>query len=389
MSNDLHAAKHNSIRSALENSKPHTSNSTQPFSGVYAGKKVLLTGHTGFKGSWLSVWLKILGAEVIGYSLEPPSNPSNFEACGLQEEVIHIHGDIRDYKHLVTVFQKYQPEFVFHMAAQPLVRFSYKDPRLTYEANVMGTVNILEAVRATDSVRVVVNITSDKCYENREWVWGYRETDPMGGYDPYSSSKGCAELVTTAYRRSFFNSETYGKEHQVALASVRAGNVIGGGDWGTDRLLPDCVRALAHGKEIVIRNPNAIRPWQHVLEPLSGYLLLGSRLWHHGGKYVGAWNFGPLNNEIWTVEEIVRHTILLWGEGNYSFDERKNPHEAQWLKLDCSKARFDLQWKPRYTVKQALEKSVKWYKQFYEGAGPEKMRVFTQEQIEEYNRLFE
>jgi CDP-glucose 4,6-dehydratase len=229
-------------------------------------------------------------------------------------------------------------------------------------------------------------VTSDKCYENREWVWGYRENDPMGGYDPYSSSKGCAELAIAAYRQSFFNPDRY-KEHKVGLSSVRAGNVIGGGDWGPDRLVPDCVRALSKGEEIMIRYPSAIRPWQHVLEPLSGYLLLGARLWTDGPRYAGAWNFGPSGDEVYTVEEVVKEVIRLWGHGSYRVDEGEQLHEAHWLKLDCSKARIELQWKPGYTVKQALEKSVEWYKQFYARAGTEKMRVFSEKQIEEYMAL--
>ena len=287
----------------------------------------------------------------------------------------------------METFKEYQPEFVFHLAAQPLVRFSYKDPRLTYETNVMGTVNLLEAVRQTKSVRVVVNITSDKCYENKEWVWGYRENDPMGGHDPYSSSKGCAELVTSAYLRSFFSPEDYLNKHNVALASVRAGNVIGGGDWGEDRLIPDCIRALSQGKEIVIRNPNAIRPWQHVLEPLCGYLLLGAKLWDEGPKYSGAWNFGPQDGEVWTVEDMVKKIIHLRDDGSYRIERYGNPHEAHWLKLDCSKARIELQWEPRYTVKQALEKSIEWYRMFYEGSKADDMMEFTKKQIESYGKL--
>ena len=357
----------------------------RPFNGVYRGRRVLITGHSGFKGSWLAIWLKMLGAEVIGYSLEPPSDPSNFEACGIKNILTHIYGDIRDHRHLVSVFQRYQPEFVFHMAAQPLVRLSYSEPRLTYETNVMGTVNVLEAVRQTRSVRVVVNVTSDKCYENREWVWGYRECDPMGGYDPYSSSKGCAELVTAAYRRSFFSPST--PQPSVALASVRAGNVIGGGDWGRDRLVPDCICALSQGKEIVIRNPNAVRPWQHVLEPLSGYLLLGARLWTDGPRYASAWNFGPADDEVYTVEEVVKEVIRLWGQGRYRIDACKHLHEAHWLKLDCSKAHIKLGWKSRLNTKQALGKTVEWYRQFYESRSTEELCVFTQRQIEEYMAL--
>jgi CDP-glucose 4,6-dehydratase len=361
----------------------------RPFNGVYRGKRVLITGHTGFKGSWLSIWLKMLGAEVIGYSLEPPSDPSNFEACGLQDKLIHVHGDIRDYEHLLSVFKSYDPEFVFHLAAQPLVRLSYKDPRLTYETNVMGTVNLLEAVRSANSVRVMINVTSDKCYENREWVWGYRENDPVGGHDPYSSSKGCAELVTTAYRRSFFSSEEYGRKHRVGLASARAGNVIGGGDWGQDRLIPDCIRALSRGEEISIRNPNAIRPWQHVLEPLSGYLLLGTKLWYHGSRYSGAWNFGPMDDEIWPVHKVVEKVCSLWSKEleskiRYPKSDIQNPHEAHWLKLDCSKARFELAWRPVYSLEHALEKTISWYKEYYQERSCEEIRRYTLGQIEEY-----
>ena len=355
---------------------------------IYKKKKVLITGHTGFKGSWLSIWLKKLGAQVIGYSLEPPSTPNNFEACNLESKITHIHGDVRDLGHLQAVFEKYNPEIVFHLAAQPLVRISYADPHTTYETNVMGTVNVLEAVRQAESVRVLVNITSDKCYENREWVWGYRENDPMGGYDPYSSSKGCAELITAAYRQSFFNPDRY-KEHKVALSSVRAGNVIGGGDWGEDRLIPDCIRALCQGKEIVIRNPNAIRPWQHVLEPLSGYLLLGARLWYDGPRYSGSWNFGPLDSEVWTVHKVAESVCSLWSKEleskiRYPKSDIQNPHEAHWLKLDCSKARIDLQWEPRYSVKQALEKTIEWYRTFYQGSKATEMMEFTKKQIDGY-----
>jgi len=357
------------------------------FNNIYKGKRVLITGHTGFKGSWLSLWLKQLDAEVIGYSLDPPSAPNNFQVCGLEQNLVHNHGDVRDYEQVLSVFKKYKPEFVFHLAAQPLVRFSYENPRLTYETNVMGTANILDAVRETESVRAVVNVTSDKCYENKEWVWGYRENDPMGGHDPYSSSKGCAELVASAYLSSFFPPETYGNKHRVALGTVRAGNVIGGGDWGEDRLIPDCIRALSEGKEIVIRSPNAVRPWQHVLEPLSGYLLLGAKLWEEGPKYSGAWNFGPRDDEAWTVEDVVKETIHYWGEGSYRVESHGNPHEAHWLKLDCSKARIDLKWEPRYPVKQALEKIIEWYRMFYQTNGTINMKEFTEKQIEIYGKL--
>ncbi len=353
-------------------------------SEIYKGRKVLITGHTGFKGTWLTLWLKILGAEVIGYSLEPPTNPSIFESCGLQDHLDHIQGDIRDHEHILSVFQTCQPEFVFHLAAQSLVRLSYKKPRQTYDTNVMGTINVLEAARATESVRVIINVTSDKCYENREWVWGYRENDPMGGHDPYSSSKGCAELVTSAYIKSFFPPEKYGKDHQVALASARAGNVIGGGDWGTDRLVPDCIRALNQNKEIVIRYPEAIRPWQHVLEPLYGYLLLGTKLWENGPEYSTAWNFGPADIEAKTVKDVVEKICKLWGNGRYVTDKQSHPHEAHWLRLDCSRAKIKLGWKPKFSVESSLEKTIEWYKIFYSGITADELRKFTIGQIKDY-----
>ncbi len=354
------------------------------FKSTYRGKKVLLTGHTGFKGAWLSLWLTMLEAEVIGYSLDPPSEPNLFQAIGLEKDLTHIRGDIRDPKHIQEVFAEHEPDIVFHLAAQPLVRYSYNEPRLTYETNVMGTVNVLETVRQTQSVRMVVNITSDKCYENREWVWGYREHDPMGGRDPYSSSKGCAELVTSAYLHSFFSPEDYDKTHHVAMASVRAGNVIGGGDWGTDRLIPDCVRAVSQGKDILIRYPNAIRPWQHVLEPLSGYLLLGAKLCEHGPKFSGGWNFGPMDGEVLSVEDIVKQVCQLWGKGKYTIENRNQPYEAHSLKLDCSKARIKLGWRPKYSVRQALQHTVEWYRKFYEGDSQRQIKEFTLEQIEKY-----
>ena len=385
MPNNLDSAEHCISRPALGSYKLHTPSSTRPFAGIYSRRKVFITGHTGFKGGWLALWLKLLEAEVFGYSLDPPTVPSFFEAVGLESLIdYHVIGDVRDGEKLAAAMQEFRPEFVFHLAAQPLVRISYQDPRLTYETNVMGTINVLEAVRQVDTVRAAIMVTSDKCYENREWPYGYREIDPMGGYDPYSSSKGCAELVIAAYIRSFFNPQEYGRSHQVALASVRAGNVIGGGDWGQDRLVPDCVRALSGSGTIYIRNPSAIRPWQHVLEPLGGYLLLGAKLWTDGSQYTGAWNFGPPDEEVLTVEEIVKEVIRLWGEGRYQVDSNEHPHEAHWLKLDCSKARIKLGWRSKLTVRQALAKTVEWYKRFYEGAGLEEMQIFTQKQIEEY-----
>jgi CDP-glucose 4,6-dehydratase len=358
------------------------------FRNAYQNKKVLITGHTGFKGSWLSLWLMELSAKVIGYSLEPPTEPNLFEAINLKDKIIHLIGDVRDEKHLSSTFEKYQPEFVFHLAAQPLVRFSYKEPKLTYETNVMGTVNVLEAVRKTKSVRVCVIVTSDKCYENKEWVFGYRETDPLGGYDPYSSSKGCSELVTTAYRSAFFNPKKYGEIHKVALSSVRAGNVIGGGDWSVDRLIPDCVRALSQKKEIVVRNPSATRPWQYVLDPLSGYLLLGSLMYGDGARYSSVWNFGPNNESIMTVEELVKLVIKHWGIGNYAIDTSNHPHEAGFLKLDVSKACALLGWAPIYDVYEAIKRTTNWYNNFYNGVRKEELYEFTVEEIWTYvNRM--
>lgn len=358
------------------------------FKEIYGNRKVLITGHTGFKGSWLLLWLKEIGANVIGYSLEPPTEPNLFESINLKDKITCLSGDIRNEESLTSVFEKYQPEFVFHLAAQSLVRRSYKEPKLTYETNVMGAINVLEAVRKIKSVRVCIIVTSDKCYENREWVYGYRETDPMGGYDPYSSSKGCAELVTTAYRKSFFNPEDYGEIHNVALSSVRAGNVIGGGDWGEDRLIPDCVRALSKKKTIVIRNPQATRPWQYVLEPLAGYLLLGALMYEEGAKYSDAWNFGPNDEAMLTVEKLVKLVIKYWGCGSYTVDTLTHPHEAVFLKLDISKTRTLLGWKPIYNIYESIKRTVNWYKTFYNDVSKEELYEFTVKEIMEYmNRM--
>jgi len=346
------------------------------FKNVYSGKKVLITGHTGFKGSWLTLWLSKLGADILGYSLEPPTSPNLFTILNLDKKIKHVIGDIRDEQKLLKVFQDFNPDIVFHLAAQPLVRFSYREPKLTYETNIMGTVNLYEAARKTESVRAIVTITSDKCYENKEWIYGYRENDPMGGYDPYSSSKGCAELITSAYRNSFF------EKNGVAIATVRAGNVIGGGDWAEDRLVPDCVRFLSAGKDIVIRNPNAIRPWQHVLEPLSGYLWLGALMLSDKDKYNCAWNFGPNDNDVLTVGEVVELVIKYWGNGNYLVDSSKQPHEAKILKLDAGKAHLLLNWMPAYNVYEAINKSIDWYKAYYDGNVD--MESYTIGQIEEY-----
>jgi CDP-glucose 4,6-dehydratase len=354
---------------------------------IYNGKTVLVTGHTGFKGSWLSLWLKELGANVIGYSLEPPTDPNIYEAINLDDKMARIAGDVRSEKHLKLVFEIEKPDFVFHLAAQPILRRSYKEPKLTYETNIMGTVNLLEAVRATESVRACIIVTSDKCYENREWLYGYRETDPMGGYDPYSSSKGCAELVTAAYIDSFFNPNTYGTTHTVALSSVRAGNVIGGGDWGEDRLVPDCIRALSQQKPIHIRNLQAMRPWQYILEPLSGYLLLAGLMYEEGAKYSGGWNFGPNDENVITVEGVVKHVCKYWDNGAYITDSSNQPHEVALLKLDTSKARALLNWKSLYNINEAVKRTVNWYLGFY--AGMSDMHDYTLEEIRTYTRRLE
>lgn len=325
-----------------------------------------------------------MGANVIGYALDPPSIPNMFEGIGLKFCMTHVYGDVRDYNNLSAVFKDYGPEIVFHLAAQSLVRKSYRDPRTTYETNVMGTVNLLEAVRLTKSVKVVINVTSDKCYDNKEWVWGYRENDPMGGHDPYSSSKGCSELVTAAYLKSYFSPERFRLDHNVALSSVRAGNVLGGGDWGLDRLVPDCIRALANGEVIQIRNPNSIRPWQHVMEPLRGYIMLAERLWINGAGFSGPWNFGPSVHECWKVETLVNRLIKLWGDGKYSCESSDQLHEARTLNLYSTKAATLLGWKAIMNMNEALSQTIDWYKTFYSGVSQQDLAVFTTDQLRNY-----
>jgi len=353
------------------------------FNDFYSGKKVMITGHTGFKGTWLSLWLKHLGADVSGYALQPPTSPSIFDLCHTARGMTSIYGDVRDFRHLHSAILEVQPEIIFHMAAQSLVRRSYKDPVETYSTNIMGTVHLLEAVRQSSSVKAVIIVSSDKCYENKEWVWGYRENDILGGDDPYSSSKGCCELITTAYKRSYFNPAAY-KDHGLALASVRAGNVIGGGDWAEDRLIPDCIRKLQQKEPIIIRSPAAVRPWQHVLEPLNGYLLLGRELYLKGELFDGAWNFGPDYDDARPVSWIVSSLIKLWGnEAAWEEDKNPHPHEANYLKLDSSKARSVLGWKPQWRLKEALDKTTAWYKSYF---NQEDVLDITLEQISAYEK---
>lgn len=336
------------------------------FDNFFRGKRVLITGHTGFKGSWLSIWLHELGAEVVGVGLEPFSGRDNFVLSGIGGKIkADIRADIRDGQKMKEIFQEYQPEIVFHLAAQPLVRLSYEIPVETYETNVMGTINVMEAIRTTESVKVGVMITTDKCYENKEQIWGYRENEPMGGYDPYSSSKGAAEIAISSWRRSFFNPADYGTKHHVALASVRAGNVIGGGDWALDRIIPDCIKALEAGKPIEIRSPKAVRPWQHVLEPLSGYMLLAQKMWNEPTRYCEGWNFGPRAESITPVWKVAEKVIENYGTGELKDMSDPNAlHEAKLLMLDISKAKFQLGWEPRMNISQCVELTVDWYKRY-------------------------
>ena len=334
------------------------------FGNIYKDKTILVTGHTGFKGSWLSIWLSELGANVIGYSLDPYTEKDNFVLSGLKDKIIDIRGDIRDSEKLEQVFKEYKPEYVFHLAAQPLVRLSYDKPKETYEVNVMGTLNILECIRKCEATKYGILITTDKVYENKEQLWGYRENDPMGGYDPYSSSKGCCELLISSWRNSFFNIQDY-KKHQKAIVSVRAGNVVGGGDWANDRIIPDCIRAIESGNEIEIRSPKSIRPWEHVLEPLSGYLLLGQKLTENPVKYSEGWNFGPKLDSIITVWEVAQKVVKFYGQGNViDRSDVKNVHEAKLLALDISKAKFKLGWNPTLNIEDTLELTVDWYKRY-------------------------
>jgi CDP-glucose 4,6-dehydratase len=355
-------------------------------SSFWTGKRVLITGHTGFKGSWLALWLQELGAEVIGFSLEPPTVPSLFQKGRVAEGMTSLTGDVRDRGAVTEVIERHRPEVIFHMAAQSLVRPSYDAPVETYATNVMGTVHVLEAMRRVGSARVGIFVTSDKCYENEESeLWGYRENDPMGGSDPYSSSKGCAELVVSAYRDSYFAAN--GDASRAAIASVRAGNVIGGGDWADGRLLPDIVRAFSSGQSVHIRRPDAIRPWQHVLGPLDGYMQLAEHLWADGAEYEGGWNFGPDDGDARSVQYVVEQMMERWGPvASATFDEGPHPHEATNLRLDCSKANNLLGWYSRLALDEALSWTVEWYRSVNQGADA---RALTIDQIHRYRQLAE
>ena len=352
---------------------------SQPNSFFWRSKRVLITGHTGFKGSWLSLWLQSMGAQLQGIALAPPSTPALFNEANVAKGMEHQAADIRDYDKIKTLVAKFKPEVLIHLAAQPLVRLSYQQPVETYATNVMGTVHVMEAARHAGSVRAIVNITTDKCYENKDWAWGYREDESMGGHDPYSSSKGCAELVSSAYRKSFFKTEG------IAMATARAGNVIGGGDWAIDRLIPDILRALERHQPVQIRNPLAIRPWQHVLEPLSGYLLLAERLYKNGQTDAEGWNFGPRDEDAQPVQWIVERLCETWGQGaTWALQSGDHPYEANYLKLDISKAKQRLQWEPRWSLRHALEQITEWHRAWLSG---DDMQAMCLQQINQYQNL--
>jgi CDP-glucose 4,6-dehydratase len=329
----------------------------------WKGKRVFITGHTGFKGSWLSLWLQNMGAVVKGYALEPTTNPNLFTKAEVAQNMDSEIGDITDLNHIVKSMKTFNPEILIHMAAQPLVRLSYQVPVLTYSTNVMGTVNVLEAARKCNHLKAIISVTTDKCYENKEWPWGYRENEPLGGHDPYSSSKGCAELVTAAYRKSFFYEPS-----SAFLASARAGNVIGGGDWSDDRLIPDILKAFEKNEPVIVRNPMATRPWQHVLEPLSGYLVLAQHLYEKGSDFAESWNFGPKDEDCKPVSWILDKMLAKWGKGaSWELDKNSNPHEAGYLKLDCSKAAMKLNWYPKWNLEETLESIVNWHQHYLSG----------------------
>ncbi|MBL1215744.1 MAG: CDP-glucose 4,6-dehydratase [Ignavibacteriae bacterium] len=350
----------------------------------WKNKKVMLTGHTGFKGSWLSIWLQSAGARLLGYALDPPTDPNHFNLANVVNGMESVVGDIRDINSLKKTAQEFDPEIIIHFAAQPLVRLSYELPIETIETNVLGTAILLETVRSLKSARVVICITTDKCYENREWHWGYREIEPMGGHDLYSASKGSAELIISSYRRSFFPIDKY-NEHGVAIASTRAGNVIGGGDWAQDRLIPDIMKTFIKNKPVIIRSPYAIRPWQHVIEPLNGYLILAEKLFEEGPKFAEGWNFGPTDEDAKPVSWIVDKLVSLWGQdAKWELDSNINPHEANYLKLDCSKANALLDWRPKTNLQTALEWIVEWYRDYQRGGD---VRTITEKQIYRFEKL--
>lgn len=350
----------------------------------WKGRKVFLTGHTGFKGSWLSLWLQQMGAKVYGYSLQPRTNPNLYELARVCEGMRSVIGDVRDQSALNAAMQDARPEIVFHMAAQPLVLHSYNDPIETFEINVIGTAHLLESVRRCKSVKAVVNVTTDKCYENKEWEWPYRETDRLGGHDPYSSSKACSEMVTSCYRASFFNSQNYA-EHGVAIATARSGNVIGGGDWSKNRLVPDILKSLELQQVVNIRNPFSVRPWQHVLDPLRGYLILAEKLINYGSEFSGSWNFGPNQFDIKTVGSLVDSICKKWGPNRGWQQENGHlPHEAKYLKLDTSKSLAYLQWKPIIDLEQAIEMTVKWHHAYI---SKNDIKQYTLDQIIQYKKI--
>lgn len=351
------------------------------FENVYQNRKVLITGATGFKGSWLSLLLLTLGADVLGYGLVPDTIPSVFNELKLNEKIKTIYGNILDRDKLQKTFNDFAPEFVFHLAAQPLVRRSYSEPVLTYETNVIGTLNVLMAAKNCNTVKAFVNVTTDKCYENKECIVPYKEDDPMGGYDMYSSSKGCVEIMSSSFRRSFLNTK-----ESFSMATARSGNVIGGGDWAQDRLVPDCIKAINNNSSIEIRNPSAVRPWQYVLEPLSGYLLLGQKLFVHGENYAQGFNFGPQQDSVLTVADVAKRIVELYGKGEVIVGEKSSLHEAELLMLDIDKARKILGWSPCFSSDKAIESTVEWYRRFYD---KKNMYDFTMNQIEEYNSVFE
>jgi CDP-glucose 4,6-dehydratase len=346
-------------------------------SDFWQGKRVYLTGHTGFKGSWLSLWLNSMGVIVKGYALNPPTSPSLFDEAHIMDEIDSEIGDIRDLNQLKASMVEFNPDILIHMAAQPLVRFSYKEPLETYETNVMGTAKVLEAARSCTRLKSIVSVTTDKCYENKEWIWGYREDEPMGGHDPYSSSKGCAELVSSAYRRSFM------QEKNIGLATARAGNVIGGGDWADDRLVPDILRAFEKNKPVVIRNPSSTRPWQHVLEPLSGYLVLAQSLYEDPTSYAEGWNFGPHDEDAKPVDWILNRMVASWPGASWQLDEEAHPHEAGYLKLDISKAKVKLNWQPVWHLEQTLAKIVHWHQAWL---NQEDIKAICLQEINDYMR---